>query len=161
MPAGKSPNNAFNLHKNHMKHVFSDICRGLVGILAPTLIPSCRRRRHRHNQPRRTISSNNQQSSKPYFYWEKHPYFYGETHHSEDQWELYSKGYIMTYGGGIWSGKCEGYFNTTIVSITGDGDGVDGFLRVWNCERDVGIRLLITKVREYYTDGVRPIGAME
>ena len=158
MPAGKSPNNAFNLHKKHMNHVFRDICGGRAAFLAPTLIPSCRASR----TPLVTslilhhpFSSNDQQSSKPYFYW--------KIHHSEDQWELYSKGYIMTSGGGIWSGRCEGCFNTTTASITGDGDDVNGGSHTYGgrCERDGGIRFLITKVREYYTDGVRAIGEIE
>jgi len=153
MPASKSPNNAFNLHKEHMKSVFDDICRGLFvsrsisksqlasrPVVSPYLMTSL----NLHH----LFSTNDQQSSKPFFYW--------ETRHYENQRELYSKGYIMTSGGGIWSGRCEGCFNTTTASIVIDGEDKGG-----RCEREAGRRLLVTKVREYYTDGVRAIGAME
>ena len=107
MPAGKSPNNAFNLHKKRMKHVLSDIDGfdlwyggGVFEYLDNRL-------------------------SKRYFYWEEINPTYGNQ-------QLYSKGYIDTRG-------------------------AKWYDRRWGCSRiDV-----INKVREYYTDGVRAIGAME
>ena len=106
MSAGKSPNNAFNLHKERMKPVLSDIDGfdlwyggGVFEYIDDRL-------------------------SKPYFYWEENP-AYGNQ-------QLYSKGYIDTRGAKLLGGW-------------------------WGCSR----LYVLNKVREYYTDGVRAIGAME
>ena len=75
MPAGKSPNNAFNLHKERMKSVFTDICGGYQ---LPNNI-------HHHFMN----ESIEYESSKPYFYWGRGAF---------GMRQLYSKGYINTKG---------------------------------------------------------------
>ena len=106
MPAGKSPNNAFNLHKERMKSVLRDI--PFPSLHSLLLL--------------RAMDDNH--LSKPYFYW-------GSCDRDGNR-HLYSKGYI----------------NTQAAKLS---DGWWGYRSPY----------LITKIREYYTDGVRAIGAME
>ena len=110
MPAGKSPNNAFNLHKERMKSVLRDIL-----LLPPP--PA--------HEGRDIIDALvDDHLSKPYFYW--------GSNDRDGNRHLYSKGYI----------------NTQAAKLS---DGWWGYRSPY----------LITKIREYYTDGVRAIGAME
>ena len=113
MSAGKSPNNAFILHKERMKSVFVDICSGYK-----FKIDFYRTRR-------RNVKES--ELSKLYFYWETIPGLRTR--------QLYSKGYINTRG--------ETLVRTAIHRRTRSNHS------------------LVTLVREYYTDGVRAIGAME
>ena len=110
MPAGKSPNNAFILHKELMESVFTDICSG-----------------YRFKVDFYKRGRRNTKESKLYFYWETIP--------GVGRRQLYSKGYINT-------------------------DGVPVAINAIH-RRTRSNHCLVTKVREYYTDGVRAIGAME
>ena len=76
MPAGKSPNNAFNLHKAKMDGVFADICGGYIFKVS---FFTTRRR-----------NAKEYELSKLYFYWETIP--------GVGRRQLYSKGYINTEG---------------------------------------------------------------
>ena len=111
MPAGKSPNNAFVLHKEQMKSVFLDINKVTLwrgGEIFEFL----------NNRP-----------SNLNFYWEEHP-IEGVTY-------LYSPNYLSP---------------SSNTRLRHQGKWLPEHARK---------HFLITKVREYYTDGVRAIGAME
>jgi len=112
MSAGKSPNNAFVLHKERMERVFLDINRA----------PLWRRRG--------ILEFLNNKQSNLHFYWEKHP--------SDGVNYLYS------------SFHCSRALYRSRLRHQGK----------WLPEQDRK-HFLVNKVREYYTDGVRPIGAME
>ena len=112
MSAGKSPNNAFNLHKEQMKSVFLDINRD----------PIWRRRGILEFLNNKQFNLN--------FYWEKHP-IDGVNY-------LYSPNYPSR-------ALCRS-------RLRHQGK--------WLPEQDRK-HFLVNKVREYYTDGVRAIGAME
>lgn len=116
MSAGKSPNNAFNLHKQRMLDVFSDIQLDQKSNLT-TDSPLFT------NARERALATS-------YFYWEYNPY--------QNRRLLYSKGYVNIRG------EVNGDKMCGIMSPSKNGS-LDS----------------IKKVREYYTDGVRPIGAME
>ena len=111
MPAGKSPNNAFNLHKDQMQGCFYTI------------------RRDRFDWIRYPCEELDREISKTFFYWE----------------------------------KCENTGIYYLYSKEGDSVDVDLVQRRQRRERYCNQRddTLLTKVREYYTDGVRAIGAME
>lgn len=113
MSPGKSPYNAFNIHKERMKSVFVDICSGYKFKIDSY---STRRRYVKESE-----------LSKLYFYWETIPVVRSR--------QLYSKGYIN---------KCGETLDRTAIH-----------------RRTRSNHSLVTLVREYYTDGVRAIGAME
>ena len=131
MPAGKSPNNAFNLHKEWMKSVFRTIrCEDLdddeVWLLEN--YPQCHHSRIRMKLQQDALNKLDTELSKPFFYWK----------------DRYRSKYLFT----------KGYTNQDIQCIYLPGPITRGRSRA-------RISLLITKVREYYTDGVRAIGAMK
>ena len=115
MPASKSPNNAFNLHKERMKSVFRTILFTFSGT------DSCRMRRLE------VLNKLDTKLSRPHFYW--------MSHWSGGKY-LFSKGY----------NNCGDSFPYPVPESLLNGHTPP---------------VLIIKVREYYTDGVRPIGAME
>ena len=120
MPAGKSPNNAFNLHKERMKIVLRTIREGVTGDRRE-LLRSAWFLRHALNELDTKLS-------KPSFYWK-------EQYHIN---HLFTKGYVDQYN----------------QRVRLPGPATRG-------RSQARISLLIIRVREYYTDGVRPIGAME
>ena len=117
MSARKSPNNAFNLHKEWMKSVFRTI-REDEGVPMPLA------RRLRMMDVLNKLDS---ELSRPHFYW--------TTHWSGGKY-LFSKGY-----------------NNQIVSFP--------YIVPESLLNGHTPPFLIIKVREYYTDGVRAICAME
>ena len=115
MPAGKSPNNAFILHKEQMVDVLSDIRLDQKPNLSiqPSLFTN-------------TIENN---LARPYFYWRYNS--------NQNCRILYSKGYVNRQGQVV-------------------GDKATFFLSSEDGSLDS-----INNARQYYTDGVRAIGAME
>ena len=131
MPAGKSPNNAFNLHNDRMKRVFRSIRGEDLDDYEVWLLenyPQCHHSRIRRKFQQDALNILDRSLSQPVFYWK----------------EQFRIKYLFT----------KGYTNQDIQCIYLPGPITRG-------RSQARISLLITKVREYYTDGVRGIGAME
>ena len=115
MPAGKSPNNAFILHKEKMAAVFRNIQIDSSDMIVRSITLM------------EALKPIDNQLSTSAFYW---------VNFSGDEKYLFSKGY---------------------VNIQGEFVGDKGTMA--RCEE--ASLYSINKVRQYYTDGVRAIGAME
>lgn len=135
MSAGNSPNNAFVLHKQQMNDVLRDICLDKK--------PNLKKISWRTHFS--CINEFDRDLSKPYFYWGINPY----QNHQRGRL-LFSKAYIDRLGEEVeegWWGYCTPFL---ISKVRGS--------FVPSKDR---IQYSINMVREYYTDGVRAIGAMK
>ena len=112
MSAGKSPNNAFILHKEKMAAVFRNIQIDYSDMIVRSITLM------------KALEPIDNQISTSAFYW---------VNFSGDEKYLFSKGWNYADAG------------------------------EWSCAIHCGDKrsYLINKVRQYYTDGVRAIGAME